>query len=255
MGLLIIIYNLNLYGSFLGITAEKGTFSSTYFLKNFKYYFSALNIIYPLMFFSPLLLLKNNDKKLPILFILSYLIFFSFYYFHDSRPSYAETLIVGQRLIQIILPVWILLYVKSLQILTAKFSIFKEYENMALIFIMSLALTSNYFIHVKHDHYLKRMAYSKELIQSKLEKDSTIYANSTAIKLFGVPSTKFPSYKWKRVGLLKYLENIRGKGYIVLLLKNKNDLAGYDMIIKKHSPQLIYQGKNIFIYHYSGSIR
>ena len=109
-GLLIVAYNLAVYGTFLDpFTSNRGYFSSQFLGPNGLFYMGALMAIWPFMLPAPLL----DRSRLRWLvrgvcgFFLTTVIF---YYFHDRGKSWVETAVLGQRLIQVALPLWIISY-------------------------------------------------------------------------------------------------------------------------------------------------
>ena len=106
----IVAYNLAVYGTPLEpFTAKRGFFAWRFLIPHLQFYGTALLVLWPGMLLAPVLdrsRIRWLVRGLCALFLGSLLL----YYFHDTRPSWLETAILGQRLLQVILPLWIVSY-------------------------------------------------------------------------------------------------------------------------------------------------
>src|SRR5262249_20859654 len=118
VGLVIVLYNNGLYGNPLGVTFQ-GYFTARFVAGNLEVYLLALTLIWPFMAFAPLL--DRSDVRWPAQAIcLPFLVFLLPYFFYDKGSSWLQTTVLGQRLLQPVLPVWIVSYAVVLDTLLTR---------------------------------------------------------------------------------------------------------------------------------------
>lgn len=115
-GGLIVVYNLYLYQNPFKPKAYHGGFFSADFLlgtggaeSNLLFYMVALSIVWPGLLVAPLLD-RTRLRWLARGVAASFLLFLGAYYYHDKGQGALETWILGQRLMQVALPVWVVSY-------------------------------------------------------------------------------------------------------------------------------------------------
>jgi len=208
----IITYNLYLYGFPFPLQTFSDRFVWSHFPEKFPIYFSGLMFLWPGMFLAIFAKQKERWKIILPLACLIYLLFFSFYYHHDSRSSYWTTLIIGQRFMQIILPVWIFLgiglYLRLLDVrVVSNFTdrLAKPIRLAAPAVCILLLFILNTMVIKTHQEHLLAFESAKEEVKEKIPVSATIIANVTLRKLFGVYDPENPSYHWLNIGWLGHV--------------------------------------------------
>jgi hypothetical protein len=195
--LLLIVYNLALYHSALDpVGAPRGQFGFKFVGDNLPFYGMALMSVWPGMLLAPAL-----DRS-AIRWISRgtcgiFLIFFCLYYFHDRGSSLAETLVLGLRLIQVALPIWIVSYAvvldQMLNALRPKLSSKSMTIGLAmLVAVMVLATTYSFR---KHDRHLQTLEMVREAMVTQIPSGSVVVTHGASYKMFGIPSYG-PVYRW-----------------------------------------------------------
>jgi hypothetical protein len=109
-GALLVVYNLAVYHApNEPFTARRGYFSAAFLAPHALFYATALMLIWPGMLLAPLL----DRSRLRWLVRGAVVVFLGpllFYYFHDRGAGLIETALVGQRLLQVALPLWVVSY-------------------------------------------------------------------------------------------------------------------------------------------------
>jgi len=199
VGGLLVVYNLTLYGNpFDPYNAKNGAFSSQYFLPHLGFYAAALTAIWPLMLFAPLL-----DRS-PLRWAARgtcglFLLFVSFYYFHDRGPNLAATLVVGQRLLSVALPLWIVSYAVVLDDLVAG-PLRRRLGRRAWAALIAAGCTgllaATGLLFERHQEHLNRLLAARAAVRAAVPDGATVVGHGGIIKLFGIPMGP-PSYRWR----------------------------------------------------------
>src|SRR6202044_91977 len=87
----------------------RGEFGLQYLAKQVPFYATALMVLWPGMLIAPALD-RSSLRGIARGVAATYFAFLSLYYWHDTGSNVAETLVVGLRLMQVALPVWIVSY-------------------------------------------------------------------------------------------------------------------------------------------------
>jgi hypothetical protein len=112
----LLAFNLVAYGTLTDpFSAGRGLFSLAYLPQQMPFYLESLNLFWPLLFPAAFYALKNRRLWPVSAVCLSFLLFLGCYYFHDSAAGRIQTDIIGLRLMQVALPVWILGYAVMIQ--------------------------------------------------------------------------------------------------------------------------------------------
>ncbi len=188
-GGLIVAYNLIVYGTVLDpFTAGRGTFSARFLWPNGLFYAGALMMIWPLMLIAPLLdrsRLRWLVRGVVGLFLGSAIL----YYFHDRGTSWLQTAVLGQRLIQVALPLWIVSYALVIEDRVGRPS------RVILTMVGVGLLMANGLIFETHQRHLKRLLSAREALVQAVPAGSLIVVDGSLRKLFGVP-VGVPTYRW-----------------------------------------------------------
>jgi hypothetical protein len=206
VGLLIALYNQRLYGNVLGVTFQ-GFFSACFVGDNLEFYLLALTLIWPLMALAPLL--DRCAFRWPARAIcLPFLAFLLPYFFYDKGSSWLQTAVLGQRLLQPVLPVWIVSYAVVLDSVLKRWvaawhSPSRQLIALTCLGVSLLALQGAAFR--RHSAHLEQMLAAREQVSKHVPAESLLVANSTLVKLFGVPVSGIPQYR-----LLKFSNDGQG---------------------------------------------
>ncbi len=169
-GILTILYNYFSYGQISGDLSHTGYFTTKYFLKYFSLYSLSLITIYPLL---PLIPLFNKKPFRIEVFISTsiFILFYSFWYFYQERPSFIETLIMGPRFI--LPPILLLIpyYPAFLECVKDKTNYSKIFINLFLpvIFIIGSSVIS-----FKHYHFTHKQKLMRDFIIEKVPEESRV---------------------------------------------------------------------------------
>jgi len=198
-GGLIVAYNLAVYGAPMEpFSAARGVFSTRYFPENFRFYLLALMTVWPAMLPAPLL-----DRS-PVRWLIRgacglYLVFLSCYYFHDATPSWLETAVVGQRLLQVALPLWIVSYAGVLDDRVAgplrRRLGDRAWATAAALGCAGLLAGTALAFH-RHQDHLGRLREARDAVVAAVPEGSLVVANTVVSKLFAVP-VGVPAYRWR----------------------------------------------------------
>ena len=196
---LLVIYNASLYGSILGITAQ-GYFSWRFLLPHILFYSLTLLLLWPGMLLAPLL----DRSRLSLLAragCFPILLLFSFYYFHDHGSSWAEDLVLGQRLIQCVLPLWIVAYasVISRKVAPVIANLSPVFWRTATGVSAVLLFLTQWYTFRKHQDHLLVLRSVRDEVAAAVPAGSPIVANYMVQKLFGIADPATPSYSWIRL--------------------------------------------------------
>ena len=110
VGGLIIASNLAIHAAPIeGPATRLGYFAAEFLVPHLAFYATALLTMWPGMLLAPLL--DRSALRWLVRGICgTYLAMFAVYYFHDGTPRWLETLVVGQRFLQVALPLWVVSY-------------------------------------------------------------------------------------------------------------------------------------------------
>jgi hypothetical protein len=225
-GGLVVAYNLWLFHHPTDPNpAMRGSFGARYFVGNATFYATALMVIWPGMLLAPLLdrsLIRWNVRGVCGL----YLVFFLFYYWHDTGSSWIETAIVGQRLIQVALPLWIVSYVGVVDDRLAgplrRVLGRRAWSTLAAATCVAL-LAANGLIFAKHQGHLKHLLAVRDTVAHAIPDGAVVAANGNISKLFGVPSGP-PSYRFLALPeVLNTPPASASRWYVAVLAKSPAD--------------------------------
>lgn len=252
-GALIVVYNLLMYHHPTDPNpAMRGLWSARYVIPQAIFYVPALMTLWPAMLLAPVL-----DRSILRWLVRGvcgfYLTLFLFYYWHDAGSSWAETAVVGLRLIQVALPLWIVSYAVVLDDWVATplrraFGVRATGSVAAAACFALLAATGLMF--AKHQAHLKGLLAAREAVSRVVPAGSVVVANGTVSKLFGVP-TEPPSYRL-RYSPPEPAPDPRPDAppwYVVVLVKSPTDTSFIQRAVAGHRMSPLPSGyPNLFIY-------
>ena len=183
-------YNLILYGSLVDpFSSQRGYFAAEFLVPHALFYAGCLTLIWPGMFLAPVF-----DRS-PIRWLVRGVcglnfVLFSFYYFHDDSPRFLETIVIGQRLIQVALPLWIISYVGMIdELVWARWeSRLSRHTRMALIALGMLVLCMGTAVmFAQHQRHLERSKAERDAFAAIAPSGSLVVRYGNIQKLFGIP--------------------------------------------------------------------
>jgi hypothetical protein len=232
--------------------AMRGSFSARYVVPQAIFYGTALMTIWPGMLLAPAL-----DRSILRWMVRGvcgfFLVFFLFYYWHDSGSSWVETAIVGLRLIQVALPLWIVSYAGVLddRVANPLRRALGVRASRALAAVSCLALLgATGLMFAKHQAHLKGLLTAREVVARFVPNGSVVVANGAVSKLFGVP-TQPPSYRLYPLSLetLPKPPPDVSSWYLVALAKSSKDESFIQRAAAENRMTRLQSGNpNLFIY-------
>ena len=181
-------------------TSKRGFFSSQFLGPHGLFYAGALMAIWPFMLPAPLLdcsRLRWLVRGVCGFFLTTAIL----YYFHDRGKSWPETAVLGQRLIQVALPLWIVSYAVVLDDRLVAPSR-RWVGGRARVVLAAAAcvglLAANGLIFRKHQQHLNRLLSARDATAAAIPPGSLVVDHGALRKLFGVP-VEVPKYCWHQL--------------------------------------------------------
>lgn len=193
-----VAYNMLLLDCVLAPFPSSSRFSLTFIPGNAAFYGIALFSIWPFMLLAPILV---GSPLRPYVLVLTFplLALLCGYYWYDRGTSLAETLVLGQRLLQPAIPVWVVAYAVVLDDLVVRRlrRALGQRVTAALVVATLIVLFSSVWMGFRaHQLHLQRFKAVRTEVTSIVPEGSLIIGNSTVRKLFGVPYEGVPAYRW-----------------------------------------------------------
>jgi len=192
----LLAFNLAAYGSLLDpFSAGRGLFSLKYLPEQIPFYAESLSLFWPLMFFSPFLVLKREKAAIPAV-CLSFLALLGCYYFHDSSASRVQTDIIGLRLMQVALPTWIIAYCLVIyHQCSAILARFDRFRSTAGIFFLVIGTVLTYAIFDRHQTRLVDYAQRRQALLEAAPSGGFLLSEGLVHKLVGIYRPEQPDYE------------------------------------------------------------
>lgn len=189
-GSMLVAYNLAVYGSpDEPFTARRGRFSLDFLVPHVAFYASTLMVVWPGMLVAPLLdrsRIRWLTRGVIVVFLGPLLV----YYFHDRAPGWFETAVLGQRLIQVALPLWVVAYAGVLDDWVAaplrKAVGGRAWTALATIACLGL-LASNAVSSSRHQRHLLALADTRDALAARVPAGSLIVYNGSLFKVILTP--------------------------------------------------------------------
>jgi hypothetical protein len=196
-GGLIVAYNVALYGAPVPPVAGRyGVFSTAFVGPHLRFYAAALLVLWPGMLLAPWLdrsPLRGLVRGVIVLFLGPLL----FYYFHDRTARPLETLIVGQRLLQIALPLWIVSYAGVVDDWIAaplRGRLGRRGREALVALGCAGLLAANGVAFARHQHHLDALRAARDAIAAQVPAGSLILTQGAVYKILGIP-VDVPAYR------------------------------------------------------------
>jgi hypothetical protein len=203
-GGLIVIYNLVVYHAPIEpFTGSRGYFSTSFFVPHGSYYAAALMTLWPAMLLAPAL-----DRS-PLRWLVRgvcglFLGFLTLYYFHDRAPNWLGTVVVGQRLLQVALPLWVVSYAGVLDDWLVG-PVRRRLGDHLFVGLAGLAcvalLGATGLIFDRHQRHLNELLEARDAVIARVPEDSLILYDGSFTKLVGIPAG-LPSYRLRQLTYL-----------------------------------------------------
>jgi hypothetical protein len=215
----IVALNYWLYGSATGIV--KGVFGVEYLAGNALYYGVALNALWPLMLLVALFG-RSRIRAVSAAVWGPLLVFFLIYYFIDVGTGPLQTLVLGLRLMQVALPALIAAYAAALgagMLPLLKPKIPAATAALAVVACLTGMAAVTGVMFARHQEHLRHLLAARQAIIEAIPTGATLFTNTTAEKLVGVPYHGVPAYRLRvfEEGAVRARRAIQGGGWYVAL--------------------------------------
>jgi hypothetical protein len=197
-GGLVVAYNMWLYHHPTDPNPSvRGLWSPAFVVPQAKFYAAALMAIWPGMLLAPLL--DRSTLRWMVRGVCGlYTAMFLLYYWHDTGSDWLETAVVGQRLIQVALPLWVVSYAGVLDDWVVaplrRRAGDPVLAGVAAVICLGL-LAGDGLMFRKHQQHLNRLLSAREAAVAVIPPGSLVVDHGPLRKLFGVP-VGVPSYRW-----------------------------------------------------------
>lgn len=241
----LVAYNLSLYGrpvGAMGMTVGNFTVgapsSALFSLGNvwtqLPFYATALMVLWPLQ----LLALASEVgpvRRYACAVCLPVLGLVLCYFYRDTGSGFLQDLVLGQRLLQLALPVWVVCYALALQKLVSnararwpRFFTGSAARGVAVVACVAL-LAGQTIVFERHQERLLGLLHAREIIADQVPRGSLILGNQVLHKLFWTyPACTW--FHWQEIGAVREEVSCRpdapvpaGARYVAFLAKNPGD--------------------------------
>jgi hypothetical protein len=185
VGLLLVLYNYRVYGNLIGITeGVHFTFSSV--PMRALMLAAAFLVLWPGMLFAPLFD-QSEQRWLVRALAVPIVGLFLVYTFFDRGANWGQTLVMGQRLLQPALPVWIVCYAYVLDDqLVSRMKLFAPARSAVVLLGAVGLMASIGLIFRAHQQHLQHFLRARAEVLIQIPRGATVVANTTVAKLFGL---------------------------------------------------------------------
>jgi len=244
VGSMIIAYNYVTVGSpILYLHAE---FGLEYLTERLTFYIPALLILFPLQLIAPAfddteVRWYSRAVLLPIFCLLL------FYFWNDAGSGLLENMVLGQRLLILILPIWLISYARSIERLAERLRLDTFFHRNKTILVGAgcvVLLTSQIVIFQKHQTHLFNFCHAVDEIAQLVPADSLVITNRGMGKFLGTPAMGPPP-----VDLVIYhfsdadfdegkIASVGGHPWFLIFLRktaNQPMPSAFDRLILKHN--------------------
>src|SRR5580765_6985971 len=244
VGVMIIVYNYLIVGG--PILYLHAGFSPEFVLARLSAYIPALLILFPLQLFAPVFD-KTEIRWFSRAIILPIFVLLLFYLWNDSGSNFLENIVISQRLLILILPIWLISYagcVERIAEMVRLDRLIQSYRALLLPIAYFLFLISQVLIFQKHQARLFDFRQDLDEIAELIPAQSLVITNRGMGKFLGTPAMQPPP-----VDLLVYnfdgddsdkgkIAAANGKPWFVVFLgktPQQQMPPTFDDLIRKHN--------------------
>ena len=208
----LVVFNLTVYGSLVDpFSAGRGAFALEFLKEQIPFYLMALSLFWPLMFFAPILL-TGPARTVSRGVCLTFLVLLGCYYFHDTGANRVQTAVLGLRLMQVALPVWILSYALVLARVEQQFQNKQIYawKNHLAILLLCICIIMTTVLFQGHSRRLDDYARRRAALLQAVPENAMILNEGMMPKLLGIYRADQPDYEFYAVtfaGQRSYADN------------------------------------------------
>lgn len=187
-----LLYNHFAYGGPLRFPMYlTGTFSLSFFPRNFPYYALILLTLYPLMLFAPLVV-EGRRRLLLVLPAYSLLLFYSFFSYTSLKYPLPVRALIDLRYLLPALPFFLLAYALVLVQLEKSYSFLQQIR----LGVTSLLIAAGVFLHWRHDRHLTLQEKYRRQLLKVIPQEALVIGNADVLKLL------HPAWGWRESRLL-----------------------------------------------------
>ncbi len=190
--LVALLYNHFAYGGPLRFPMYlTGTFSLSFFPRNFPYYALTLLTLYPLMLLAPFAI---RDRRHLLLAFPAYslLLFYSFFSYTSLKYPLPVRALIDLRYLLPALPFFLLAYASVLVQLEKRHSFLQQVRLGAT----SLLIAAGVFLHYRHDRHLALQEQYRRQLLKVIPQEALVIGNADVLKLL------HPAWGWRDSRLL-----------------------------------------------------
>jgi len=252
-------YNYAVFHNFAGGYGVHAAFGVKYLPGNLAFYLLALLALWPLQLLAPVVD-RSSIRWYVRVCCLPIFVLLLFYFYHETGTSVAQTIILGQRLMLTILPLWIVSYAYSLDTLVrplAQRLVPTPVRRAAIAAFCCVLAFGALVIFRAHQAHLWELKNATAEIDQVAPPGAVLVANRNLTKFFGTPATGLKSYDW----LVYQFENVpidnsqrlaaeRKEWYLAILARRPGEelpatlneyVAQYHMVkLPTKNPNLIF---------------
>lgn len=197
VGMAIVLYNLGIYGRPLGFTGQ-GFWAPEYIVSNGAAYLFALGILWPCMLIAPLLHRGPGRGALwtTVLTLFATMLVYSW---HDDGAGRLQTAVLSLRLLQPVLPLWIVAYAEVLEdrFAPAVRRLAPPGRRTAVLALAgAMLLVGQTILFQRHQRHLWDLVRARDQISASVPAGSLVVANGAVRKLFASLDATPPYYRW-----------------------------------------------------------
>ena len=200
-GCMLVGYNLAVYGTpNEPFTKNRGSFSAACVIPNATFYATALIVLWPGMLFAPILdrsRLRWLVRGVIVLFLGPLL----FYFFHDTAPGWLETSVVGLRLLQVALPLWVVSYAGVIDDWVAA-PVRRRLGGLAWEWLVAFAcvglLVANGLGFARDQRHLDALRRARDAVVANVPGGSLVMYEGSLFKIVGPPLV-VPEYRLRQL--------------------------------------------------------
>lgn len=203
-GSLLVVYNLVVYHAPTEpFTGRRGFFSTSFLRPHAWFYASALMTLWPAMLLAPGL--DRSSLRWLVRGVCSlFLGFLTLYYFHDRAANWLGTVVVGQRLLQVALPLWIVSYAGVIDDWIARPLRHRCRDRIwgGLVVLGCVGLLgATAILFDRHQRHLNELLEARDAVIAAVPAHSLILYDGSFLKLVGIPDG-VPTYRLRQLTYL-----------------------------------------------------